>query len=91
MEITYDIAKSERNIKERGLSFDRVASFDWTSALVSEDVRNDYPERRFVAFGLIDNRLHALCFTPTANGIRVISFRKANQREVKKYAEQTTN
>ena len=51
-------------------------------------MRKAYPEVRYVAVGLLDARLHVLCFTPIAGGIRVISFRKANQREVRDY-EQT--
>ena len=32
----------------------------------------------------------SLCFVETTDGIRVISFRKANDREVKRYAEVQT-
>ncbi|NOV32337.1 BrnT family toxin [Methylomonas sp. ZR1] len=85
MIIEFDPAKSARNILERGLSSERVADFDWSSAIATEDVRKDYPERRFVAFGYLDERLHVLCFTPVTGGIRVISFRKANSREIRKY------
>jgi uncharacterized protein len=41
---------------------------------------------RYVASGYLDERLHVLCFTETHNGIRVISFRKANSREMNRYA-----
>lgn len=50
-----------------------------------EDLRKNYPERRFVAIGVLDDRLHVLCFSETDLGIRVISFRKANKREEKNY------
>jgi hypothetical protein len=40
--------------------------------------------------GLLHGRLHVLCFTETGDGIRVISFRKANDREVKAYAKVKT-
>lgn len=86
----FDPVKSERNARERGLPFDRVADFRWEGAVLSEDVRYAYPERRFVALGYLGDRLHVLCFTPLAEGIRVISFRKANEREVRRYAEQKT-
>ena len=85
MDISYDPAKNERNIAERGLSFDRVVEFDFSSAMIREDVRKDYPERRFVAIGWLDARLHVLCFSPMLVGIRVISFRKANKREQRNY------
>ncbi len=69
MEISFDPAKNARNIRERGLSFERAAEFEWNSAMVYEDVRETYPERRFVAVGYLDARLHVLCFCETASGI----------------------
>jgi uncharacterized DUF497 family protein len=90
MEIDFDPAKSKRNVRERGLSFERVIEFDWDSAVYAEDVRNPYPERRFVAVGYLDKRLHLVCFTPIAGGVRIISFRKANQREARSYGKSLT-
>jgi uncharacterized protein len=88
MEISYDLAKNENNIVVRQLSFEQVVAFDFSTAVIKQDVRKPYPETRYVAVGFLCNRLHVLCFTPVATGIRVISFRKANPREVKNY-EQT--
>jgi uncharacterized DUF497 family protein len=85
MEITFDPAKNARNIRERGISFERVADFDFETALYAEDTRKDYGEIRIRAFGYLDGRLHALVFTERNGGIRVISFRKANKREIEKY------
>lgn len=89
MEISFDPAKNARNKQERRLSFENVAEFDFESAYFEEDRRRDYGEMRIRALGLLDRRLHALVFVETATGIRVISFRRANKREVKRY-EQTT-
>jgi uncharacterized protein len=86
--ISFDPRKNERNIAERGLSFELVEEFEWNSALVVEDSRRDYGERRFQALGLIDGRLHALVFTPRAGRVHVISLRKANRREVGHYEAQ---
>ncbi|WP_084621532.1 BrnT family toxin [Luteibacter yeojuensis] len=85
MEIWYDEAKQGRNIRERGLSFERVAQFDFSSALVQSDTRADYGEERLVALGLLGERVHVVVFAPKPSGIRVISFRKANKREVRRY------
>ncbi len=85
MEISYDTAKNERNIEDRGLSFERAADFDFEAAKIWQDTRKPYPESRFVAIGYLDDRLHALIFSETERGIRVISFRKANQREGAKH------
>lgn len=91
MKIEFDPAKNERNIRERDLSFERVAEFDWETAVLSEDTRFSYPERRFIALGYVDERLCVLCFTPIADGIRVISFRKANKRELHRYEQETAD
>lgn len=42
-------------------------------------------EPRFVAVGYIGERVYVVCFTPIEEGVRVISFRKANRREVRRY------
>lgn len=85
MQITYDPAKNATNIEQRGLGFEQVASFDFSTAMIVEGQRHAYSEPRFQALGLLGQRLHMLVFTPVAGGIRVISFRKANRREVRRY------
>jgi uncharacterized protein len=87
--ISYDPGKNEKNIAEHGISFERVAEFEWSSALIVEDTRKDYGESRFQALGFIGKRLHVLVFTPRAGQVHVISLRKANRREVKQYEAQT--
>ncbi|AZR95111.1 hypothetical protein BBB39_16125 [Bordetella trematum] len=85
MDITYDPAKNDKNIAERGLSFELAHGFEWNSALVIEDARQDYSEVRYQALGKIDERLYMLVFTVRGEAIRVISLRKANSREVARY------
>lgn len=87
MRVHFDPIKSERNVRDRGLSFERAAEFDFSSAMVAVDDRKAYGEARYVALGMLDRRLHVLCFTEATEGIRVISFRKANAREVARYAK----
>ena len=87
MHVSFDPAKNERNVRLRGLSFERAADFSFDTAVFAVDVRKDYGEARIVALGLLGDRVHVLCFAETADGIRVISFRKANNREVKRYAQ----
>ena len=58
------------------------------TARIVEDLRKDYGERRFQALGLIGDRLHLMVFTPRANKAHVISLRRANKREVKRYEAQ---
>jgi len=85
MKITFDPKKNADNIRERQLSFDGVSKLEWSSAVILEDMRKDYGERRFRVFGYIDERLYAVVFTPREGVVHVISFRKANRREVKCY------
>lgn len=87
--VSFDPPKSAKNAAERGLPFSRVEDFDWDRSVTVEDTRHAYPERRFVSLGFIGERLHVVCFTPVAGGgVRVISLRKANKREVKRYEQQ---
>jgi uncharacterized DUF497 family protein len=88
MEITYDPAKNASNIALRGLSFEQVAGFDFLTGVFWIDARKAYPDVRISALGLVAGRVHALVFSETATGIRVISFRKANKREVKRYEQE---
>ena len=89
MEITFDPAKNALNIKLRGLCFERATDFEFETALFLQDLRQDYGEVRMRALGWLDKRIHALVFVETKLGIRVISLRKANKREVGIYESQT--
>jgi len=81
--------KNEWNIRERGLSFEQAREFDFDSAVYAVDNRREYGETRVRALGNLEQRLHALVFVGVPGGIRVISFRKAHQREVTLYESQT--
>ena len=88
MRITFDPAKNARNIAERSLPFDRVADLDWETAIAVEDDRKDYGERRLRVMALLGPRLHVTVITFRGDAMRVISFRKANSREIKLYGDQ---
>jgi uncharacterized DUF497 family protein len=89
MSISYDSSKNQRNIEKHGLDFKRVSDLDWDKAWIYEDERNEYNEVRYIAYSTLGGRLHFVCFTETEKSIRVISFRKANDREVKRYEQKT--
>ena len=80
-----DPKKEDRNIAERGLSLEPAEQLDWTTALIWEDKRKDYGERRYCVLGFIEGRLHSVVFTPRDGKPRMISLRKANKREVNRY------
>ncbi len=88
MRITYDPAKNDRNIAERGLSFERAADLDWDTAVSMEDTRRDYGERRLRVLARLDGRLHVAVITLRGDATHVISFRKANRKEVKRYEQE---
>jgi uncharacterized protein len=88
MAFTFDPEKSARNIAERGLSFDLVEQLEWNTARVVEDTRRDYGETRLQVLALLDGRLYAAVVTPRGEDLRVISFRKANRREMQRYGKE---
>ena len=89
MQLSFDPDKNERNIQERGLDFNLAAELDWTTALIDEDTRKDYGERRYRVLACIGERMYALIFTPRAGMVHVISLCKANAREVKHYGKKS--
>jgi uncharacterized protein len=90
MKIEFDPAKSATNVRERGLPFGLVEQFDWETCQTHDDIRFPYPELRRVSLGFIGQRLHVVCHTPIDGGIRVISFRKANEKEIRNYEQKKT-
>ena len=81
----WDDDKNKANKARHRVAFEEAEQFDWEGALVAPDDRQDYGESRFVVVGYIGNRLHVLAFTERADKVRVISLRKANKREEKRY------
>ncbi|CAA6603954.1 conserved hypothetical protein [Rhodospirillaceae bacterium LM-1] len=90
MKIVFDPDKDDWNIRHRGLSFEQARDLEFETAIFLNDDRKAYGEQRLIAIGYLGDRLHILCFTPVPEGIRVISFRKANAREAEKYGKPKT-
>ena len=53
--------------------------------LIQADTRHSYGEQRFQLMGKVERRVFVVVYTPRHDAIRIISARKANQREVKHY------
>lgn len=85
MDIQYDPNKNKLNTKRHGIDFEQARSFEWDSALVATDDREDYGETRYNALGFLNNHLHVMTFTMRADAVRVISLRKATKKEIKCY------
>lgn len=80
--------KDAENQRRRGLPFG-AAEFLFDGPFVEEeDARFTYDEQRFIATGpiaMFGDRLFVVVYTWRDNVRRIISFRKANDREVQKY------
>jgi uncharacterized DUF497 family protein len=87
MNYEFDPVKDESNLDKHGLSLSDVDGFEWDTAVVREDTRKPYAEQRLEATGLIGDRLHVMVYCWRGDAVRVISLRKANPREVKRYVE----
>jgi uncharacterized protein len=85
MDLEWDEAKRQKALDERGLDFADVVHFDLRNASVFEDERKEYGERRFIAFGYLFGRPCCLVFTQRESRVRILSLRKANERERRKY------
>jgi len=71
---------------ERGFDFAYAASvFADPDRIIRQDNRYSYEEDRYQLIGRIGKRLFALVYTPRDDAIRIISARKANAREVRRY------
>ncbi|MBB3016541.1 BrnT family toxin [Cupriavidus alkaliphilus] len=89
MLIEFDPAKDRANQAKHGISLAAAESFEWDCAVIDPDTRFEYAEERFQGLGLIGNRVHMVVFTVRGDSIRIISLRRANKREEKRYADQT--
>lgn len=85
MQIVFDAEKDAVNRQKHGLPLSLgVAVLEGRTAEFL-DTRQDYGEDRLVCFGYVDRRLHVCVYTVRADVTRLISVRKANDREVKRY------
>jgi len=86
--IDFDVAKDQANIRKHGLPLGAAALLFDGPYIEEEDRRRNYGETRFIASGPIavfGNRIFVVIYTWRDGVRRVISFRKANDREVRKY------
>ena len=83
--IEFDEDKRQANIIKHGLDFWVAADFEWSSAIIFEDIRFDYEETRLIAIGFIGAILVSLAYTERDNNIRAISLRLASRKERRLY------
>ncbi len=88
MDFEFDPWKDEANRAKHGVSLALAEVLFGSPHLTVEDDRFDYGEVRRIAFGHIRERLFVCVFVDRGSTRRIISLRKANSREVKRYGEE---
>lgn len=88
MEFEWDDDKDDACRRDRGFGFaDILPAFIDPARTVKPDDRYDYGEIRMILYGRVAGRLFVIVYTPRGAVIRVISARKANERENKRYGD----
>ena len=85
MEFEFDPDKDTANIAKHGLSLDDAKGIDLDASAVVADERWDYGEVRYRAFGRIEGQGYCLAFTMRGKVLRLISFRRAHEEEMRHY------
>ncbi len=88
MKITYDPTKDAANQSKHGVSLALAAQLEWDTLWAERDTRHAYGEVRMIGYALIDARLYCVVFTDRGDERRIISLRKANPREVRRYVSE---
>ncbi|QFU30999.1 BrnT family toxin [Brevundimonas sp. Bb-A] len=85
MTIAFDPGKDAINRDKHGLSLADASRGDWAAAFIALDDRRDYGEFRWYAYLPIEGRVHVAVYTEREDVTWMISLRRANPREVRKY------
>ncbi len=88
LKISFDPARNQQNLRKHRVSLEHAEGLDWDTVMVKPDTRRDYGELREIGYGLIGDRLYCVVLVQRSEVAHVISLRKANSREVRKYVEQ---
>ena len=81
MPIEFDSAKRAATLNARGLDMARAGEVFAGATLTVEDDRRDYGEDRYITIGFLEGAMVVLVWTPRDGAYRIISLRKANERE----------
>lgn len=81
----WDDGKNTSNITKHGVDFND-AIYIWEGKVIEKHDHRDYGgEKRLIAMGLVDNRIHVVVYTWRGNVRRIISAWKANERDQRAY------
>jgi uncharacterized protein len=87
MAITFDPAKRDKTLDERGLDFADAALVLDGPIWDFPDERSEYGEVRITAIGFLGERMVVVVWTQRDKNRHIISMRKANDREQRKYGK----
>jgi uncharacterized DUF497 family protein len=89
MEFGWDPNKRNRTLAERGIDFAGILeAFEDPARRIAQDTRKDYREERYNMLARCRGRVFHITFTLRGELTWIISTRKANKREQRRY-EQT--
>jgi hypothetical protein len=92
MKFEWDDAKNEANIRNHKIAFEDGSDVFDGPMIIRLDDREDYGEQRWVGTGILRNLIVVVVFSePDSETIRLISVRKANQDERKKFEKEISN
>jgi uncharacterized protein len=86
MKLEFDQVKKDKTLLERGLDFARAVEVFDGIHFTGQDKRMEYQEDRFITVGWLDANMVVMVWTPRGEVRRIISIRKANDREKTLYA-----
>lgn len=87
MNVTFDHAKDALNQLNHHISLANAVQLEWDTLQAMPDTRHNYGEVRMIGYAVMESRLYCVVFVDRGKTRRIISLRKANVREVTKYAE----
>lgn len=87
VKLVFDPAKSDANRAKHGVELSAAEALEWDTAITWPDIRKDYGEARQCGIGYIGLILHYVAFVDRGQTRRIISLRRANRKEVNRYAE----
>ncbi|MRW88950.1 BrnT family toxin [Duganella sp. FT80W] len=79
---TWDETKRESNLRKHGLDFADARALLMADIYIVEDMRFHYTEPRYNVYAWLEGSLVRITLEKR-HGIRIISFRRASQREKK--------
>ncbi len=83
MKLSWDEAKRQATLHERGLDFAQVAEIFAGLEMSTPSIAKDYGEKRILTMGHIGGRQCVAVWTQRGDTRHIISLRKANDREQK--------